>query len=68
MKEHSTRMKKWSVIVAVTLLVVFEVADLVRDFITNDPIHYFAQQPGRLLWVAAIAIGGGLLALILSRI
>ncbi len=62
------RMKRWSVIVAGTLLVILVVADFVHDFITFDPIHYYAQQPGRLLWVAAIAIGGGLITFAFWRL
>jgi hypothetical protein len=55
-------------VIAVALFMIFVVADFVHDFIANDPIHYFAQQPGGLLWVAAIAIGGGLITLAFSRL
>jgi hypothetical protein len=33
------------------------------DFIANDPIGYFRQEPSRLLAVAGIAITGGLVTL-----
>ena len=56
-------MKKWSIIAAVTAFAIFAVADLVHDFVTNDPIGYFSTEPHRLLYVAAIAIAGGLAAL-----
>jgi len=55
-------------VIAVALFMIFFVAGFVHDFIANDPIHYFAQQPARLLWVAAIAIGGGLITLAFSRL
>ena len=56
-------MRRWSVIAAVTAFAIFAVADLVHDFVANDPIGYFSAQPNRLLYVAAIAIAGGLAAL-----
>ena len=37
-------------------------------FVTNDGISYFASHPRRLLYVAAIGIAGGLLALAFSRV
>jgi hypothetical protein len=60
---HTMRMRKWSVIAAVTAFAIFAVADLVHDFVANDPIGYFSAEPHRLLYVAAIAIAGGLAAL-----
>ena len=56
-------MKKWSIIAAITVFAIFAVADLVHDFVANDPIGYFSTEPRRLLYVAAIAIAGGLAAL-----
>jgi len=61
-------MKKWTFIAAATLFAILAVADFIHDFITSDPVHYLAQQPDRLLWVAAIAIGGGLLTLVFCRL
>jgi hypothetical protein len=54
------RMRKWRVITAVTACSIFAVANVVHEFITNDPIGYFSAEPHRLLYVAAIAIVGGL--------
>jgi hypothetical protein len=34
----------------------------------NDSIRYFAVQPLRLLWVAAIAVGGGVTTLVFCRL
>jgi len=61
-------MRKFSAIIAVTLFVIFAVADLVNDFIANDPIHYFSEQPLRFVLVAGIAIGGGLITLAFYRL
>src|SRR5437763_2253146 len=61
-------MKKLGVIIAVTLFAIFAIADLVHDFITSDPVHYFSQQPHQLLVVAAVAIVGGLVAFIFYRL
>ena len=47
---------------------IFAVTDLVHDFTTNDPIGYFSTEPHRLLYVAVIAMAGGLAALGFSRL
>lgn len=62
------RMRKWGVIAAVTAFAIFAVADLVHDFVTNDSIGYFSAEPHRLLYVAAIALAGGLGALEFYRL
>ena len=58
-------MKKCVSTFAVAVLTIFVVADLVPDlvqeFITNDPVHFFAENPGQLVWVALISSFGGLL-------
>ena len=61
-------MKKLGTIIPVALFAIFTIADIVHDFITNDPVHYFSEQPHQLLVVAAIAIGGGLITLIFYRL
>ena len=38
-----------------------------HEFMANEAIRYFSVQPIRLLWVAAIAIGGGLILHFYSR-
>ena len=53
---------------AVVAITIFAVADLVHDFVTNDPIGFFAAKPHQLLYVAAIAIAGGLAALSFDRL
>ena len=61
-------MKRWGAISALTLFAIFAVSDFVHDFFTDEPIRYFAVHPGYLLWVAAIAIGGGLITLVFCRL
>jgi hypothetical protein len=65
---HTTHMKKWSAITAIVVFAIFAVADLAHDFVMNDPIGYFSTEPHRLLYVAAIAIAGGLAALGFTRL
>ena len=62
------QMKRWLTIIIVALVVVCALADLIREFYANDTINYFASEPRRLLYVAAIAVAGGLLALAFSRL
>ena len=62
----TTPKKRWFGIVLVALFAILELVVLVHDFITNDPVHYFAEQPGRLLLVAAIAITGGLVVFLFN--
>jgi hypothetical protein len=57
-------MKKVAFIIAVALFAVFAIADIVHDFATNDPVHYFAEQTHQLIVVAAVAIVGGLIAFV----
>jgi len=61
-------MKRWAVIIAITLITIWMVVDAVCEFIANDSIRYFAVEPRRLLWVAAIGVGGGLMTLVFCRL
>lgn len=63
-----TRMKKWSIIFAATLVAAWLVVDTVREFFANETIQYFSSEPHQLLYVAAIAIVGGFAALWFSRL
>ncbi len=54
--------------VAVTLYAVFAIADILYNFIANDTVRYFGEQPHRFLFVAAIGIGGGLAAFLFYRL
>lgn len=50
-------------IVGLTLVVIVVTAalvDLAQEFVTNDPLQYFAEAPAQLIWVAAIALTGGM--------
>ena len=56
-------MKKWSIIIAAALVAAWMVIDTLRQFFANETIQYFSSEPHRLLYVIAIAIAGGLVAL-----
>jgi predicted GNAT family acetyltransferase len=47
---------------------VLAILDMVQEFISNDVIGYFSSRPKRLLLVAVVAIGGGVLAAVLDRL
>lgn len=61
-------MKRWSIIIAATLVATWLVVDTVREFFANETIRYFSSEPHRLLYVAAIAIAGGFAALGFTRL
>jgi hypothetical protein len=61
-------MKKWAILIAETLFTLCVVVAGVRNVIANDPIHYFSDQPGRLLFVAAIAGVGAVLVWAFCRL
>jgi hypothetical protein len=65
---HTTRMKKLGVIILFIAFAIYVVVDTIHEFRTNDPIHYFSEQPSRLLLVMAIAIAGGLAVFIFYRL
>ena len=68
MIDHTTRMTKWSAIVAVMAFAIFAVLDIIHNFVRNDPVDYFEERPRRLLIVASIAIAGGLVALVFEQL
>ena len=55
-------MKRLVGIILIVAFAIFAIADIIHDFIANDTIHYFSEQPHQLLLVAAIGIAGGLVA------
>jgi len=55
-------MKKMVGIIFVLAFTIFATVDIMRDFIASDGVHYFSQQPHRLLLVVLIGITGGLVA------
>jgi hypothetical protein len=61
-------MKKFVAIVLFALFVILPVINIVQEFIANDTMHYFREQPSRLLLVAAIGIAGGLVAFMMCRL
>lgn len=54
-------MKRWSIILALTLVGVWIITNMVRD--SFEAIRYFSSQPHELFYIAAIAVAGGLAAL-----
>src|ERR1700677_2941767 len=64
----SARSKKLAVIIPVAVFTVFGIAELVKDFIASDGLHYFSEQPYRLLLVTVIGIGGGIITLSFHRL
>jgi hypothetical protein len=61
-------MKKLSVIIAAALMGFWLVVSTIREFFANETIQYFSSAPHRLLYVAAIAVVGGVAALVIDRL
>jgi hypothetical protein len=61
-------MKRWSIIIAAALIAVWLIVDTPRDFFASETIQYFSSEPHRLLYVAALAIAGGLAAFAFDRL
>ena len=61
-------MRKISLILGLALLAVLTVWEAYDFLVTNDGVGYFTSNPRRLLYVVAIGVGGGLLALAFSRV
>jgi hypothetical protein len=53
-------MKQMAGLVLTMAIALLAIADIVHDFIVNDPVRYFSEQPRQLLLVAVIGIAGGL--------
>lgn len=61
-------MSKVSLILGFILLTILIASDL-RDFLTTDEgVRYFTSEPRRFVYVVAIALIGGALALLFSRL
>ncbi len=61
-------MKKWGDTIAITVFAIIAIVEVVHDFVVNETIHYFADEPRRLMLVASIAMSGGLAALVFERL
>jgi hypothetical protein len=59
-------MKRFVGIILVLAFFIFCIVDSIHGFLSSDGLHYFLEQPHRLLLVAVIGIVGGLTALGLS--
>jgi hypothetical protein len=61
-------MKRWSVIIGAVVACAWLVIDLVREFFANETFRYFSTEPVRLLYVAGVAICGGVAAWVFDRL
>ena len=61
-------MRRWSVLILIGLFAIWVVVEIVHEFIANETVHYFTEQPRHLLYVIGIALLGGLSALIFDRL
>ena len=61
-------MKRWCVVIAATLVGVWLVVSTICEFFANEAIQYFSSAPYRLLYVVAIAVSGGVVALVFDRL
>jgi hypothetical protein len=61
-------MKRWSVIIGAVVVCAWLAIDLVREFFANETFRYFLAEPVRLLYVAGIAICGGVTAWVFDRL
>lgn len=61
-------MKSWRAIIIVGVVSLWLVASFVYEIIVNEPIHFYTEAPHRLLYVAIMAIAGGLALLIFDRL
>lgn len=59
-------MKRWSIIIAAAVMAAWMVVNLISD--VSDAIPYFSSKPQRLLYVAGLAVAGGLAALAFARL
>ena len=62
------RMKRWSALLVIIVIVVWMLFNTIHDFFANDTIQYFSTEPRRLLYVVAIGIIGGLLTWCFERL
>lgn len=60
-------MRRLLLVLGLALLAILTIWDIYDFFVTDEGVRYFTSHPRRLGFVAAIAICGGLLALIFSR-
>jgi hypothetical protein len=67
-EESTSCMKKWAATIATNLILICVWAEFIRQFIANDSIHYFSDQPRRLLLVVALTAVGGVAIWAFSRL
>lgn len=61
-------MRRIPLILGLALIVGLIIRDIYEFFVTNEGVRYFSSAPRRLLYVLLLGIGGGIVALVISRL
>ena len=61
-------MKKLVPILALAVVPALLIHDAYQFVVTDEGMRYYTSEPRRLLYVVCLALGGGLVALLLSRL
>src|SRR5437773_12106075 len=61
-------MKRIATVLLIAAFVVWAVFDAIREFRANDTAAFYSSHPERLLYVLAIAVFGGLVAIVFYRL
>ena len=62
MMSHMTGIKRFAGVILIVTFFILAVADIIHDFVANETIRYYSEQPHQLLLVAVVGIAGGLVA------
>ena len=61
-------MKRITTVLLIAAFVVWAVFDAIHEFRANDAAAFYSSRPERLLYVLAIAVFGGLVAIVFYRL
>ena len=61
-------MKRMPTILLIAAFVIWAVSDAIHEFRANDTAAFYSSRPERLLYVLAIAVFGGLVAIVFYRL
>jgi hypothetical protein len=61
-------MKRPGVMILLVVFAFLAIADTIYDFVANDTVRFYSEQPRRLLVVAGIGVLGGLMTMLWSRL